>query len=346
MGRVTLRDVAERAGVSTATVSNALNRPHLLSRTTLQRVQTAISATGYVGDDTAKQLRVGTSRSIGVLVPDTGNPFYAELIRSIDDAAARHGLYVLLSNSNDNPRREAEYVQFMRAQRARGLIFAPSSSQLPEAIHTTSEEMAVVILGEPRTDLVHPSVSGDDTRGGALAATHLLDRGRRRIAFVAGPLSVPQLANRLTGAQNAVRDADGGRLDVIETKGYAIADGVTAAEHLLSLPPSQRPDAIQAGNDMIALGILQRLIRDGGVLVPDDLAIIGYDDSPLVASVAVPLSSIRHPTPLMGRTAVDLLLDELAQSPAAGGRHLVFLPELVERESTSGRLAPLAGRAT
>lgn len=335
MARVTLRDVAERAGVSTATVSNALNRPHLLSRSTLQRVQNAISATGYVGDDTAKQLRVGTSRSIGVLVPDTGNPFYAELIRSIDTAAARQGLYVLLSNSNDNAEREAEYVQFMQAQRARGLIFAPSSSVLPEAIRTGSREMAVVILGESRTDLAHPSVSGDDTRGGALAAAHLIARGRRRIAFAAGPFSVPQLANRLAGARSAVRDADGVQLDVIETKGYTTADGVEAAQHILQLPPDRRPDAIQAGNDMIALGILQRLLRDGGPKVPDDIAIIGYDDSPLAASVAVPLTSIRHPAPLMGRTAVDLLLDEFAQSPGAGGRHLVFLPELIERESTS-----------
>ena len=339
MARVTLRDVAERAGVSTATVSNALNRPQLLSRPTLQRVRSAIADTGYVGDESAKQLRVGTSRSIGVLVPDTGNPFYAELIRGVDTAAARQGLYVLLSNSNSSADREDEYVRFMHAQRARGLIFAPSSDDLPEGVASAARDMAIVMLGESRIDRPYPSVSGDDTRGGALAASHLIEQGRRRIAFVGGPLTVPQIARRLDGARGAARDAPGVELTVIETSGYTTADGLMAIERILSGPRAQWPDAVQAANDMLALGILQGLLREGDPRVPQDMSIIGYDDAPLSSSVAVPLSTIRHPATLMGRTAVDLLLDEFEEGgdPQSGpARHLVFLPELVARESTLG----------
>lgn len=149
MARVTLRDVAELAGVSTATVSNALNRPGLLSPDTLRRVQAAVQATEYVADDAAKLLRVGTSRSIGVLVSDSGNPFFAELIRGIERAAAVHGLFVLLANSNGDPEREVDYIRFMESQRARGLILAPSGD-VPDAVHGSAERgMPFVMLGRP-----------------------------------------------------------------------------------------------------------------------------------------------------------------------------------------------------
>jgi LacI family transcriptional regulator len=336
MARVTLRDVAKRAGVSTATVSNALNRPHLLTRQTLQRVTAAIAETGYVSDHAAKLLRVGVSRSVGVIVFDTGNPFFAELIHGVEDAASKHGLYILLANSAGNPEREAEYVRFMESQRVRGLIIGPTG-EVPEAAHQLAERgTPFVVLGEASDDASFPTVSGDDTRGGALAARHLIEQGRRHLMFVGGPLSVPQLAKRLEGARGVVRDHPGVRLEVIETHGQSTADGATAAAAILARAPADRPDAIQAGTDLVALGLLQGLLR-GGVEVPDDIAMIGYDDVPYAASAMVPLSTIRHPSALIGKTALDLLFTEFDGHREGYRRRLVFLPELVARESTLGR---------
>lgn len=335
MARVTLRDVAELAGVSTATVSNALNRPDLLSPATLRRVQAAIQTTEYVADDAAKLLRVGTSRSIGVLVSDTGNPFFAELISGIERAAAGHGLFVLLANSNGDPEREVDYIRFMESQRARGLILAPSGD-VPEAVHVSAERgMPFVMLGEAPAATRFPSVSGDDRRGGALATQHLIDVGARSIAFVGGPLRVPQLARRRDGAESVAREMRV-HMRIFETAEYTVAAGLAAAAEILALRPDDRPDAIQAGNDLLAIGLLQGFLRDGTVRVPDDVRVIGYDDVAFTASVAVPLSTIRHPTAIIGKTALDLLLLELDDRTAQQGNHLVFLPELIARESTVG----------
>jgi LacI family transcriptional regulator len=334
MNRVTLRDVAQRADVSTATVSNALNRPERLSRKTLQRVRAAIQETGYVSDETAKLLRVGVSKSIGVIVSDSGNPFYAELLHGLEDAASAHGLFVLHANSNGSLTREADYVRFMESQRVRGLILAPFGD-VPEAVLEMAERgTPFVVLGEAAEDAGFPTVSGDDTRGGMIAARHLLSLGRRRIAFVGGPLSVPQVANRLSGARMALNEMDAASFEVIETPGHGVADGVEAGRRILQRKPEDRPDAIQAANDLLAIGLAQSLSRDPSARIPADIALIGYDDVPFAASAIVPLSTVRHPGALIGKTAIDLLLSELDEPADAYRRHLVFLPELIVREST------------
>ncbi|MDM4762042.1 LacI family DNA-binding transcriptional regulator [Galbitalea sp. SE-J8] len=334
MARVTLRDVAEHAGVSTATVSNALNRPELLHRRTLQRVQAAIERTGYVSDESAKQLRKGVGRAIGLIVFDTGNPFFAELARGAEDAAARRGLYVLLANSRGNPERETEYIRFMGSQRVRGLIVAPAGDISRAAHDFADRDAPFVMLGEAEREVPFPTISGDDTRGGMMAARHLLDLGRRRIAWVGGPLTVSQLAHRLAGARAAVAEVPDAALSHVPTETQDIEAGIAAGERLLALPAGERPDAVQAGTDLLALGVIQALQRDGRLRVPEDVAVIGYDDMPFAASVSVPLSTVRHPTSLMGKTAIDLLLDETPAEDTAR-RHLVFLPEIVVRASTA-----------
>jgi LacI family transcriptional regulator len=341
MRRVTLRDVAERANVSTATVSNALNRPEMLTRKTLQRVQAAISETGYVSDETAKLLRVGVSKSVGVIVSDSGNPFFAELLHGVEDAAITHGLFVLHANSNGSASREADYIKFMESQRVRGLILAPSGD-VPDAVREMADRgTPFVVLGEAVGDTSFPTVSGDDTRGGMIAARHLLDLGRRRIAFVGGPLTVHQLANRLTGASAAVGQVADATFEVIETDEHTVAAGVHVGEQLLRRSPENRPDAIQAGNDLLAIGLAQALARDPSLRVPEDVAIIGYDDVPFAASAVVPLSTVRHPGALIGKTALDLLISEADEPADAFRRHLVFIPELVIRDSTVGAATPV-----
>jgi LacI family transcriptional regulator len=178
-------------------------------------------------------------------------------------------------------------------------------------------------------------VSVDDAAGGRIAAEHLLGIGRRRIAFVGGPMGIQQVADRLAGAREAVAATPGARLELFETTALTVLEGRRVGAELLA---GDRPDAILAANDLVATGLLQALVMDGSVRVPDDIALIGYDDIDFAASAMVPLSSVRQPAELIGRTAVRILLEEEAE-PGAQPRNVVFQPELVVRESTRGAAA-------
>lgn len=176
------------------------------------------------------------------------------------------------------------------------------------------------------------SVAVDDLRGGRLAAHHLLETGRRHLVLLGGPRGLTQIKHRLRGAQEAVDAVDGAQLRFVETATMDADAGRHAADQLMT--GTQRPDAIFAANDLIALGVLQALTL-AGIRVPDDVAILGYDDIDFAASAAIPLSSIRQPRAEMGTVATDLLLDAIGD-PAAQVRDIVLEPELVVRRSTAG----------
>ena len=178
------------------------------------------------------------------------------------------------------------------------------------------------------------SVAVDDVRGGRIAATHLIESGRRRLAFVGGPQGLTQIKHRLRGAESVVAETSGAALRFVETGTMDADAGRRGAESLLALPARERPDAIFAANDLVALGVLQALTL-AGVRVPDDVAILGYDDIDFAASAAIPLSSVRQPREEMGSVATDLLLAAI-EDPATHVRDIVLEPELVVRRSTAG----------
>ena len=179
------------------------------------------------------------------------------------------------------------------------------------------------------------SVSVDDHAGGYLAVRHLLDTGRRRIAFVGGPPSIRQVGDRLAGARRAVAEEPDAGLEVLETGALTVLEGRAVGERLRHRSPRERPDAVFAANDLLAVGLLQALVMLGPVMVPDEIAIIGYDDIDFSAATVVPLSSIRQPSELIGFRAVELLIAEVE---GVGAREqVVFQPELVVRESTAPR---------
>ncbi len=193
--------------------------------------------------------------------------------------------------------------------------------------------LVLVDAGDPSGAV--SSVAVDDVEGGALAVSHLLARGRRRIAFVGGPLSIPQVADRLEGARRALDAAPDATLEVLELDGLTVQHGQNAGAAIAARPAAERPDAVFCANDLLAVGVLQGASILGDVRVPEDIALIGYDDIDFARATVVPLSSVRQPARQIGATAVELLFETLAD-PDAPARHVRFRPELVVRASTGG----------
>ncbi|MGN7978128.1 LacI family DNA-binding transcriptional regulator [Microbacterium sp. 22195] len=331
---VGVKDVAVAAGVSVGTVSNVLNQPDRVSARTAERVQKAIRELGFVRNDAARQLRAGRSRSIGLVVPDIGNPFFAEVARGAEDRAAEAGMTVLLGNSDESDVRQEAHLELFQEQRVNGVLLTPASDDLSSLRRFTDAGMPVVLVDHEVDEGEIPSVSVDDVEGGRLAVKHLLDAGRRRIAYVSGPRSVRQVAERLQGAQAAVAEVPGATLEVVEQASLTVLQGRAAGEALAARAEQDRPDAVFAANDLLAVGLLQAFSFASGVRVPEDIAMVGYDDIDFASATVVPLSSVRQPARLLGRTGVELLLKEL--DGADHDRRVRFQPELVVRDSSRG----------
>ena len=333
---VSIRDVAQRAGVSVGTVSNVLNRPDDVSPDSVARVSQAIEELGYVRNDAARKLRAGVSTTVGFVVLDGQNPFYNDVVRGAEDEAATHGIAILYGNTDEDPSREKVYLDLFREQQVRGLLLSPYGDVLPQLRRLRSAGIAPVLVDRFSADGEFSSVSVDSVAGGRLAVDHLIETGRRRIAFVGGPLQLRQMNDRLAGArasaENAATRVD---LEVVATTSMTVDEGVAAGARILARPRREWPDAVFAGNDLLALGLLQSLVSGGRMLVPDEIALIGFDDTIFAAAAAVPLSSIRQPSRMIGRTALRIVLEEAAD-PKSIPRQTVFAPELVIRRSTAG----------
>lgn len=332
---VSIRDVAVRAGVSVGTVSNVLNRPARVSPAVVARVHDAIRELGYVRNDAARQLRAGRSSSVGLVLLDARNPFFTDVARGAEDAAAERGLTVLLGDSHERPEREAAYLDLFEEQRVRGVLVSPLGDVGARLHRMRQLGTPVVLVDRIAEDGSLSSVSVDDVAGGRVAVAHLLELGRRRLAFVGGPLELRQVADRLEGARTAVAEEPGARLEVLTVPALSVIEGRRMGERLLGRPARERPDAVFAANDLLAMGLLQALVMRGGARVPDDIALIGFDDIDFASAAVVPLSSVRQPSGEIGRTALEILAEE-ADDASLAPRRIVFRPELVIRASTAG----------
>lgn len=337
MAAASIRDVAQRAGVSVGTVSNVLNRPGEVSPESIERVQRAIDDLGYVRNDAARKLRAGTSTTVGFVVLDGQNPFFGDVVRGAEDEASRHGIAILYGNTDEDVARERMYLDLFEEQQVRGVLISPYSDINPRLERLRDRGIPAVLVDRLSADGRFSSVSVDSVVGGRLAAEHLIDTGRRRLAFVGGPFEIRQVTDRLAGARVAVENSsEPVDIEVVATSALTVAEGAAAGARILSRSRRDWPDAIFAANDLLALGLLQALTVDGRMLVPDDIALIGFDDISFAAAAAVPLSSMRQPSGVIGRTALRILLEETSD-PELIPRQTVFLPELVVRRSTDPR---------
>lgn len=333
---VSVRDVAIAAGVSVGTVSNVLNKPDKVAPETAERVTDAIRRLGFVRNDAARRLRVGRSSTIGLVVLDVGNPFFAAVVRGAERRADEAGLSVLVGNSDENAAREDGYLELFREQRVTGVLMTPASDDLRKLDRVAADGIRVILVDHEPPAGTFDSVSVDDIEGGYIAARHLLDTGRRRLAFLGGPGSLLQVAHRLAGASRAVAEVEGASLEVIDVPAMSVLNGRDAGERLVARAPARRPDAVFAANDLLAVGVLQALNMLHGLRVPEDIAVIGYDDIDFASATVVPLSSVRQPAEMLGYCAVDLLLRDDVDHAEDGSRRIRFQPELVVRASTAG----------
>jgi LacI family transcriptional regulator len=331
-----VKDVAARAGVSLGTVSNVLNRPDRVSPQTRARVEQAMHDLGFVRNESARQLRAGRSRTLAYVLLDARNPFFTDVAEGAERAAEGAGLSLFLCHSDNRASREGDYLAHLVEQRVQGILVTPVDPHAAVLDDVRRNGTPLVIVDRTRDDEEFCSVAVDDVLGGRLAVEHLVERGHTRVAFIGGPDSIGQVRDRLEGARQAWVDAGlpEDQLVVIPTDALTVVEGRSAGERLMGLGQRLRPSAAFCANDLLALGLLQQLIT-AGARVPEDLAIVGYDDIEYAAAAAVPLTSVRQPRQELGRRAAELVLDE-AENPDHVHQQVVFTPELVARRSTQG----------
>ena len=303
---VSLRDVAKAAKVSVGTVSNVLNRPEVVAPETLARVQATIKELGFVPNGFARHLRSGQSRTLGLIVPDVANPFFTEVARGVEDAASKRDYAVFLCNSDESATKEDRYVNVLIQQQVRGVLITPADMKSDRLEVMRERGIAVTLLDREIKGRKQCSVSVDDVHGGQIAIEYLAGLGHKNIAWVCGPESIPQVADRGAGVTKAAKVA-GAKIETIRVPLMNAAKGEEAAIKILEL--DVMPTAIFCANDLLALGVMRALIANK-VRIPEQVSVLGYDNIEFAPSAAVPLSSIAQPSYQMGVTAADLLLNE------------------------------------
>lgn len=332
--QVSVKDVAGLAGVSLGTVSNVLNRPDRVSPRTRAKVEAAMAELGFVRNESARQLRAGRSSTVAYVMLDASNPFFTDVAQGMEQAAEAADLSLFSCNSGNRADREIVYLNRLEQQRVQGILITPVNPDAPALDELPRRGTPVVIVDRTRSTNTHCSVAVDDVLGGELAVTHLLELGHQRVAYIGGPDTLGQVRDRRRGALKALAEAglSPDHLVDISTTELTVADGRNAGERLAGLRSATRPTAAFCANDLLALGLLQQCVSLR-MSVPDDLAIVGYDDIDFAAAAAVPLTSVRQPRAQLGRTAAELLLQE-ASDPNHQHQQVVFTPELVVRTST------------
>lgn len=337
---VTRNDVARRAGVSVATVSYVLNNgPKPVAAETRQRVLRAIDELAYRPNAIAQSLRSRRTRILGLVLPDSANPYFAKLSRAIEDAATARGFQVVVSNAAEDQAREARLIEAMLRLQVDGLIWIPADLrddaagvELPP-VPTVQVDRSCFPAEQP---LQWDAIEADNVAGGRLAAEHLIGHGHRRIAVLSGPSGHVHAADRLSGARQVLTQAGIALPNHFVAYGdFSYAAGATLAQPWIAMPAEVRPTAIICANDAMAIGVLSAAAA-AGVRVPDDLSVTGYDDVPQAAFTVPSLSTVAQPLESMAHEAVNRLLLRVERPHNAPNPERRVLPvRFIERASTA-----------
>lgn len=334
--RPTLPDVAARAGVSIGTVSHVLNHPDRVAASTRERVLAAINDLGFSRNNVASALASGTTRTIGLVVPTLRNSLFVDIADGAQRAAKAHGLMLQLASCDSDLRQQEAHLDFLDGARVTGLLLAPmeDSQGMIERLRRHGRPVVVLNFVSDSEDVC--TVVVDNENVGYLAARHLIELGRRRIAYVAGRYDLQPVGLRRTGARRAVAEAGPEvHLEEITIDALDAAAGAAAAQQIVA--QRRPPDGVLAVTDLVGRGLIGQLIG-AGISVPKDIAVIGCDHDTGAWGGAIPLSTVTMRGESMGQAAVELLTEEIKQSDEIHiHSEIVLEPELVLRESTIGR---------
>src|SRR5215218_4751218 len=334
-GRVTLREVADVAGVHPGTASRALNAQTraLVNEETAERVLRAADELGYRPNPIARGMKTNRSYTVGVLIPDLMNPLFPPIVRGIQDGLEAAGYTPLLANTDNDPEREAVDLRAMRARQVDGFITATARRDHGVLQGMMDAGVPAVLVNRRMDDAALPSVTSDDRAGVALAVEHLVGLGHTRIAHLGGSQALSTGRARAVGFRDALARAglDGDEAPVLTGDAFTTREGERLCRELLGHGPA--PTAIVAGNDLMALGCLD-VLRAAGLDCPADVSVVGYNDMPFADRFVPPLTTVRVPHYEIGAAAAALLLESLT-APGAKPRQVQLTAQLVVRSSTA-----------
>lgn len=332
--RTTLNDIARLAGVHPATASRALDpaRSDMLTPETRERVQRVAAEAGYRVNSFARSLRKNSSGMVGVVVPDVANPFLPPILRGIEQVLRAEKKLLLIAETHDDSSTLSEILDHFIAQRVDAVILSAAHTGDEAVVASLAQKMPVVLAVRSVGSARFPTITHDDVLGGRLAAEHLVDLGHRHLAQLRGPIDVSSFHGRAQGfgavmATTAARESSVGESAIAPT----VEEGRRLASAILDAP-GDRPTALFAHNDLMAVGALEAL-RERGLSCPNDVSLIGYNDAPLSNHVNPPLTTVRFPSLELGRRVATLALAEIAGS-GHGPSVEKLQPELVIRDST------------
>jgi LacI family transcriptional regulator len=332
-----MRDVAERAGVSVTTVSHVVNNTRKVNPETKDRVEQAMLALGYRPNVLARSLRRGQSQTIGVILPDNTNPYFAEVVRGIEDSSFFQGYSIILCNSDNDLEKERLYTNVLMEKQVDGVIFVAAGLSGRNIENLAKLGVPFVLVDRRVPQIEADYVLADNQGGGFKAVNHLIGLGHRAIACLAGPEGVALSSERVEGYRQALEEA-GIPFDpswVVEGD-FQYQAGYASARKLFSA--QKTPTAIFACNDLMAIGIY-RCAHERGMRIPGDLSIVGFDDIRLAAFTNPPLTTVKQSKHEMGSIAARLLIERMAQ-PNLPPRLEILETQLVVRGSTIGSLQP------
>jgi LacI family transcriptional regulator len=333
-GGATIHDVARLAGVSVATVSNVVNDARPVSAETRERVRKAVDALGYTPHAAARSMRGRGSGLIGLIVADITNPFFTSLVQSVERAANAHGYAVLLCNSDEDQAREERSLQLLRTQRVDGIILAATGqASAGRAAALAQLRVPVVLADRGLPEFGLDAVILDNRRAALEATRHMLGFGHQRLAMIAGPASVSTGMERLTGFREALFEAGVRYEDKwVQDAGFREERAYDIACAMLS--QKERPTAIFAANNLIAIGVM-RAIADMKLRCPEDVSVVSIDDFAWANAFRPRLTTVAQPVDAMGETAVRILMHRISGEGPATPHTEVMAPMLVVRESCS-----------
>lgn len=328
----TMKQVAEKARVSTTTVSHVINNTRVVSEDARERVLSVIQELRYIPSAVARSLKNDRTHTLGMMIPNNSNPYFAEVIQGIEDASFKLGYNIILCNSYDDPKKQAAYIRVLMEKRIDGLILVSSGSDEELTQLLADEGIPKVLVDREVSGVVADFIEADHEQGGYEATRYLTGIGHKRIACVAGPETLLPSGDRVAGYRRALSEAGlPFRPEYLVHSDFTSQGGFNAFQQLLALP--ERPSAIFASNDLMAIGGICAA-NQAGVRIPQQLSVIGYDDIALASFSTPPLTTIAQPKHDIGNATAQVLVDRI-NHPDAPLRREMLTSHLVVRQSTA-----------